>query len=131
MADQRTLRIDCKRAYDPPCAEDGYRLLVDRLWPRGIRKAEMKLDEWDRDLAPSDALRRWFNHDTEKWQTFYQNYQEELRHSLCHGRIRALLGHAENPGLTLLYAAHDSAHNNAVVLREFLLQQLAESYRPD
>ena len=117
---QGSVQIQCKRAYDTPGADDGYRLLVDKLWPRGVSKAQLRLDEWDKSLAPSDALRRWFNHEPEKWAAFYQKYHKQLRQTLPGSRVDTLLEHARHTGLTLLYAAKDPRHNNAVALRMFL-----------
>jgi uncharacterized protein YeaO (DUF488 family) len=110
--------LKLKRAYDPPAAADGKRILVDRLWPRGIKKADAAIDEWMKDLAPSTALRKWFGHDPARWPEFRRRYLKELdRHSEQLDRLRAL---ARQGPVTLVYAAHDEAHNDAVVLREFL-----------
>lgn len=120
----RTLKIRCKRAYDTPTAQDGYRLLVDALWPRGVSKEDAALDEWDRALAPSTDLRRWFGHDPRKWAAFYQKYHRELRAGLDSDRIEQLIGLAsDTAGLTLVYGARDPEHNNAVALKLFLEAQ--------
>jgi uncharacterized protein YeaO (DUF488 family) len=108
--------IRLKRAYDPALPDDGVRLLVDRLWPRGLSKAAAAVDGWRRDLAPSDALRKWFGHDPARWDEFRRRYAEELRafpHELAALRTQAAAG-----PVTLLYAAHDREHNNAVALKE-------------
>jgi uncharacterized protein YeaO (DUF488 family) len=110
--------IQLKRIYDDPTPDDGDRVLVDRLWPRGISKEDARLDEWCKELAPSDELRNWFDHDPDKWQEFQSRYREELdrQRNRCH----KLLDSCDKDTLTLLYAAKDEQHNNAVVLRDFL-----------
>jgi uncharacterized protein YeaO (DUF488 family) len=111
--------IDVKRAYEPPAAGDGTRILVDRLWPRGLGKADAAIDRWIKDIAPSTELRKWFGHDPERWQEFGRRYADELRqHPEQLERLRAL---AREGPLTLVYSAHDEAHNDAVVLRRQLL----------
>jgi uncharacterized protein YeaO (DUF488 family) len=118
----RAAHIQLKRAYDPPAAGDGRRILVDRLWPRGLRKDGAQIDEWRRDLAPSTALRKWFAHDTARWVRFCTRYAQELR--VQSAALRALRHLAQQQRVTLLYAAHDAAHNNAVVLRRVILGRL-------
>lgn len=111
--------IRIKRAYDPPSDDDGARVLVDRLWPRGIKKESLAVNQWAKDLAPSTELRHWFGHDPARWQEFHQRYATELRpHVELLDTLRTL---ARKGTVTLVYAAHDEAHNNAVALREFLL----------
>lgn len=110
--------IHCKRAYEPPEHGDGYRVLVDRLWPRGVSRESLQLDDWCKELAPSDELRRWFNHDPRLWAAFYQRYHRELRER--EEEIEALLKACNGRPLTLLYAARDPDHNNAVALKMFL-----------
>jgi uncharacterized protein YeaO (DUF488 family) len=111
--------IVLKRAYDPPAADDGTRVLVDRLWPRGVAKADAKLDAWMKDIAPSADLRTWFGHDPARWEEFRKRYREELD---AHGDLIADLRTLARKGrLTLVYSAHDEKHNDAVVLRERLL----------
>ena len=110
------LRI--KRAYDAPAAADGQRILVDRLWPRGLSRDKARLDHWAKDVAPSDALRRWFGHDPERWDEFRRRYGEELRGNA--EAVEALQREIGGDAATLVYAAHDSERNNAVVLRDFL-----------
>jgi uncharacterized protein YeaO (DUF488 family) len=110
------LRI--KRIYEPPAPEDGRRVLVDRLWPRGVSKDGARVDEWLKEIAPSDDLRRWFGHDPEKWEEFRTRYREELGpHGELLDRLRA---EGRKGTITLLFAAKDEEHNNAVVLREML-----------
>lgn len=111
--------VRLKRAYETPAADDGMRVLVDRLWPRGIRKEEAAIDEWMKDIAPSAELRKWFGHDPARWPEFQRRFTAELEgHADDLGRLRDL---AQKGRLTLVYAARDEAHNNAVVLREILL----------
>lgn len=111
--------VRLKRAYEPAAEDDGARVLVDRLWPRGLRKDEAAIDRWEKSVAPSTELRRWFGHDPARWEEFRRRYAEELDgHSAELGELRALARHGR---LTLLYSAHDEAHNQAVVLREVLL----------
>jgi uncharacterized protein YeaO (DUF488 family) len=111
--------VRLKRAYEPPAADDGTRVLVDRLWPRGVAKADAALDLWAKDLAPSTELRRWFGHDPARWREFRKRYAEEVgRHPEVFEQLCAI---ARKGPLTLVYAAHDESHNDAVVLRELLL----------
>jgi len=112
-------RIKLKRAYESPAADDGTRVLVDRLWPRGVKKADAGIDLWMKELAPSAELRKWFGHDPARWQEFRRRYVEELRHHPEQlARLRAL---AKQGPITLVFAAHDERHNDAVVLRDLLL----------
>ncbi len=111
-------KINIRRAYDAPSDKDGQRILVDRLWPRGLAKDKAHIDHWAKEIAPSDALRRWFGHDPAKWEEFRRRYREELRQNAdALAELRRLIGGGP---ATLLYAAHDTEHNNAVVLREVL-----------
>jgi uncharacterized protein YeaO (DUF488 family) len=110
--------IRIKRVYDPPGPRDGFRLLIDRLWPRGLTKDKACLSDWRKDLAPSDRLRKWFNHDPQKWDEFKRRYHEELR-----PRAKELqeLARKKRPAtITILYGARDKEHNNAVALKELL-----------
>ena len=112
--------IKLKRAYEPTSKADGLRILVERLWPRGVSKAEAALDDWMKDIAPSTELREWFGHDPERWPEFQRRYREELRqHTEELDRIRAL---AKTQTVTLVYSARDERHNDAVVLRDLLLE---------
>jgi uncharacterized protein YeaO (DUF488 family) len=111
--------IRIKRVYEQPSEEDGYRVLVDRLWPRGISKNQAKIDLWLKEIAPSDDLRKWFSHDPKKWDGFKEKYGLELR------RGRALLleikqAEKEKGTITLLYSAKDEEHNQAVALSAIL-----------
>lgn len=110
-----------KRVYAPPAKEDGLRVLVDRLWPRGLTKEKAEVDLWLRDIAPSDDLRRKFHAKPELWPEFKKAYMQELKHAK--EPVEILLGKLATMSVTLLYAAHDEEHNNAVALREWLLKQ--------
>ena len=111
--------VRLKRAYAQPSSEDGIRVLVDRLWPRGVRKTAASIDRWIKDVAPSTELRKWFGHNPIRWDEFRRKYQAELaRHPEALDELRAL---AKEGRLTLVYAAHDEFHNEAVVLRDLLV----------
>jgi uncharacterized protein YeaO (DUF488 family) len=111
--------IQIKRIYEEPTEDDGIRILVDRLWPRGVSKEAAQLDEWMKDIAPSDALRKEFHHDPERWEDFKEKYFEELADKPEPvERLRRLV--EEEDKVTLLYAAKDEAHNNARALKAFL-----------
>ncbi|QWV99466.1 DUF488 domain-containing protein [Geomonas nitrogeniifigens] len=112
--------VRLKRIYDEPAAQDGVRVLVDRLWPRGLSKEKAHLDRWEKELAPSDELRRWFGHDPEKWQEFRERYRLELEGAGEGARLKELARLCARGTVTLLYAAKDEEHNNAVVLKELL-----------
>jgi uncharacterized protein YeaO (DUF488 family) len=114
--------IQIKRVYEPHVRGDGARFLVERLWPRGIAKAALEMDGWLKDAAPSTELRRWFNHDPERWMEFKRRYVAELD---AHSHVwKSILTKARRGRVTLLYSAHDVEHNNAVVLRDFLNRKL-------
>ncbi len=116
-------RVRLRRAYEPPGPDDGQRALVDRLWPRGVTKASLRLDAWMRDVAPSDELRRWFGHDPARWQEFARRYRRELA---AHPDVLAPLLEAARRGpVTLVYGARDQEHNEAVVLKQVLEEALA------
>lgn len=115
------MNIQIKRAYEPPEASDGFRILVDRMWPRGLSKEHLRLDMWLRDIAPSSPLRKWFGHDPAKWDQFKANYLEELANNP--GSIELFLQAAKGQAkVTLVYGAKDPLHNQAVILQEFLQQ---------
>jgi uncharacterized protein YeaO (DUF488 family) len=119
--------IRLKRAYEPVSEEDGYRVLIDRLWPRGVSRQRAELDEWERELAPTPALRQWFAHEPSRFEEFGRRYVEELRGQrprLAHLRRRARLGR-----VTLVYAARDREHNDAVVLARVLRRGLPKGRR--
>ncbi len=111
--------IKIKRIYDRAIKEDGYRILIDRLWPRGLSKNKAKVNLWLRDIAPSDKLRKWFSHDVKKWLEFQKRYKKELksRKELI-DKIKDV--EKRNKTITLLFSAKDISHNNAVVLRDYL-----------
>jgi uncharacterized protein YeaO (DUF488 family) len=110
--------VRLKRAYEPPARSDGYRVLIDRLWPRGVSKEQARLEEWARELAPSGELRRWFGHDPAKFDEFRRRYRGELADH--DQKLRELRRRAREGTLTLVYGARDSEHNDAVVLAELL-----------
>ena len=110
------LNVRLKRIYDEPAPEDGLRVLVDRLWPRGVSRETARIDAWMKEVAPSDELRRWFGHDPERWSEFRRRYREELLNK--RDLIEQLHHAAEQGALTLLFAARNSQQNNAVVLKE-------------
>jgi uncharacterized protein YeaO (DUF488 family) len=113
--------IHIKRAYEPPSRSDGKRILIDRLWPRGVKKESLALDGWMKEIAPSPELRTWFGHKPERFQEFRKRYRAEL-----HGHpelIAELRAQAEGGTLTLVYGARDELHNGAVVLREMLAER--------
>ena len=116
------MSIGLKRAYDPPERSDGYRVLIDRIWPRGVTKNDLEVDAWLKEVAPSTELRKWFGHDPKKWDEFRRRYARELEpHAAALDQLvaRARAGH-----VTLVFAAKDIEHSNAVALREYLEGQL-------
>lgn len=112
-------QVKLKRAYEDPSTEDGTRVLVERLWPRGVKKTDAAIDKWSKEIAPSTALRKWFGHEPSRWNEFRQRYVEELRRH--HEELDELRELARHGPITLVFSAHDSIHNNAVILREVLL----------
>ncbi|WEN40856.1 hypothetical protein CKCBHOJB_00389 [Thauera sp. GDN1] len=117
-----SLRV--RRVYDPPAADDGCRVLVDRLWPRGLAREAAGIDHWLRELAPSNELRQWFAHDPERWDGFRQRYADELQSPAAAAALAELRGLiAAHAVVTLLYGARDTAHNNAEALRILLAAQ--------
>lgn len=112
--------IALKRVYEQAEAEDGTRVLVDRLWPRGLRKDKADIDLWAKDVAPSTALRRWFGHKPERWEEFEKRYRAELAAPEAQPQVDALRAMSRKRRVTLLYAARDESMNNAVVLRDYL-----------
>ena len=111
------MKIQIKRVYEKPDAKDGFRILVDRLWPRGLTKEKAALDLWLKDIAPSTDLRKWFNHDSEKWKEFQKRYRKELKENK--EAVDTLKEHLKKGTVTLLYAARDEAHNEAEVLKDY------------
>ncbi len=114
-------RVWLRRAYDPPTHNDGYRVLVDRIWPRGVAKAKIAIDQWAKDLAPSDDLRKWFDHDPQRWDEFQDRYRSELDGN---DLLDELVERSRTDRITLVYGAHDEEHNQAVVLQTLIDERL-------
>ena len=110
--------IKTRRIYDKPDADDGFRILVDRIWPRGLKKNDVKIDLWQKDIGPSSALRKWFNHDQRKWNEFKRRYYEELKDRK--EIVKLFLEKAEQGTITLLYSSKEEKYNNAIALKEYL-----------
>jgi len=110
--------VQIKRVYEPAEATDGKRILVDRLWPRGMKKESVHLDEWLKDIAPSTELRKWFHHDAAEWQEFTARYMLELKQNSTVNALLDIIN--KNKIVTLLYGAHDTEHNHALVLLQFI-----------
>ena len=119
--------VKTKRAYEPAARADGRRVLVDRLWPRGVTKQAARLDLWAKDLAPSPALRKWFGHDPDRFAAFSVRYRQELAREPARAAFEELLGRAARGTVTLVYGARDEAHNGAVVLRQEIESALGGS----
>lgn len=117
-----------KRAYEPAARKDGRRFLVERLWPRGIKKEALEMDAWHKDVAPSTALRQWFAHKPERWAEFRRRYKKELTENAA--SWAPILDGASRGTVTLLYSAHDIERNSAVVLRDYLLSKQRRSRAP-
>lgn len=122
MAPQK-VSVALKRAYDEPAASDGTRVLVERLWPRGLSKERAHIDLWLKDVAPSTELRQWFHHDPQKFPEFRCRYETELQSEAAQEALTKLLDIAKQGQLTLVFAAHDAAYSNAVVLHDLLLRR--------
>lgn len=118
---KQTFSVALKRVYDEPAASDGTRVLVERLWPRGISTARAHIDLWLKDVAPSTELRKWFHHDPQKFPEFRRRYTAELKSEAAQEALTKLREIAKQGQLTLVFAAHDAAYSNAVVLRDLLL----------
>lgn len=110
--------VKVKRVYEKPAKDDGMRILVERLWPRGLTKGQAKIDLWLKDIAPSPDLRKWFGHDPTRWEKFRQSYEEELKYK--DDLINPLRQKAKEGTITLIFAARDEEHNSAVVLKQFV-----------
>lgn len=122
--------VRIKRAYERPEKSDGYRVLVDRVWPRGIRKEDLRLDEWCKEIAPSTKLRQWFGHDQKRWQEFRERYEWELIDPQHQAQIRRIIEAAEaSRDITLVYSAKDEEHNQAVVLCSVFARMLWKAPR--
>lgn len=115
------MKIEIKRIYDPPATEDGFRVLVDRLWSRGLKSADVHVDLWAKELAPTTTLRKWFNHEASKFGEFRCSYLDEL--DTKREFARTMLNEADGRTITLLFAARDRSCNHAVVLQDFLLDE--------
>ena len=116
------MSIELKRAYDQAAESDGYRVLVDRIWPRGVAKGDLQVDAWLKDLAPSAGLRKWFGHDPAKWDEFKRRYAGELEQRS--DALEQLVERARAGRVTLVFSAKDTEHNNAVALKEHLERRL-------
>ena len=116
--------IQIKRVYDKPAKDDGARFLVERLWPRGMKKDALHMDAWCKNLAPSNDLRRWFSHDPAKWKEFQRRYRTGLVDNPA--ACQLLLDAAKQGNTTLLYSAHDTEHNNAIALKSYLEEKLRD-----
>jgi uncharacterized protein YeaO (DUF488 family) len=127
---RRAGAVGIKRAYEAPEAADGYRVLVDRLWPRGVRKDALAVDAWLKEIGPSDELRRWFGHDPARWEEFAARYRDELRREPAAGLVADVVARAKRGPVTLVYGAKDELHNQAVVLRDVIDQKLRRAARP-
>ena len=125
MTTRKRHRIRVKRAYEAPSRDDGRRVLVDRLWPRGVKREALALDDWLKEASPSEPLRRWFNHDPDRWPEFTARYREELEKAPARDAVDRLVRSAREGPLTLVYAAKDEAHNNAVALRDVIERRLS------
>lgn len=119
--------IAIKRVYDPPSHADGTRILVDRLWPRGIKKQDAQVEKWMRELGPSDKLRQYFGHDATRWREFYKRYWRELKRREASALLAELVETARGGTLTFVYGAKDREHNQAIVLKELLDQRMRKS----
>ncbi len=117
----QNLSIALKRAYDEPVTSDGTRVLVERLWPRGLSKERAHIDLWLKDVAPSTELRKWYNHDPQKFHEFRRRYEIELQSEVAQNALAKLREIAKRGQLTLVFAAHDTEHSNAIILQDFVL----------
>lgn len=114
------MKVGIRRVYDPPGTSEGFRVLVDRLWPRGIRKEDLAYDLWEKGIAPTPELRKWFGHDPERWDAFRERYQRELEQPQVRERLEDIVRAADKRRITLLYGARDAHHNHALILAEAL-----------
>jgi uncharacterized protein YeaO (DUF488 family) len=119
--------IRLKRAYDPVASADGTRFLVERLWPRGVKKTALRVEAWLKDVAPSTALRRWFGHDPRKWSEFRRRYVHEL--SAKADALEPIIKASRNGPVTLVYSSHDMEHNNAVALKDYVESRIGNKKR--
>lgn len=119
--------VRLKRAYESAAPSDGYRILVERLWPRGVRKEAAALDAWLKDIAPSDELRKWFGHEPSRWAEFQRRYERELRAEVAQKLLDEIARRAKRGAVTLVYSSHDREHNNAIVLGQNIRRRLARA----
>ncbi len=120
------MAVRIRRAYEPPLPEDGRRVLVERLWPRGVRKENLFVSAWLKELAPSTELRQWFAHDPARWEEFQRRYREELRGERQQQLLDELARHALRRNLTLIYSSREERFNNAVVLQDIIEEQIRQ-----
>ncbi|OQW37606.1 MAG: hypothetical protein A4E19_13085 [Nitrospira sp. SG-bin1] len=120
------MKIFVKRGYEPAAKSDGFRVLVDRLWPRGLSKEDAHIDLWLREIGPSTTLRKWFNHDPARWAEFQRRYHAELKQKTA--LLATIIEQAKTGSVTLLYSAKDEEHNQAIALRSFLLNRRSSSH---
>lgn len=116
--------VRMKRAYEPPSQADGYRVLVERLWPRGMKKEALALDEWLKEIAPSTELRKWYGHELSRWTEFQQRYRQELTREPARALFTQLLERARHGTVTLVFASKDEEHNSALLLKQELEKRL-------
>lgn len=119
--------MQLKRVYDPPAKNDGTRFLIERLWPRGVKKTALRMDSWLKDAGPSTALRKWFSHDPNKWEEFRRRYFAELDRN--EPAWAPILQAARRGDVTLLFSSHDTEHNNAVALKQYLEERTGKKKR--
>ena len=112
--------VKVKRVYEEPAKSDGHRVLVDRIWPRGLKKSEARIDEWLREIAPSTGLRKWFKHDPGKWEQFKKKYAVELKEH--REQVEKLARESRKRNVNLLFGAKDTVHNNALALKEYIAE---------
>ena len=125
MTKPKPYHVRIKRAYADPSRDDGRRVLVDRMWPRGMARDRLALDDWLKEAAPSNDLRRWFNHDPARWREFVARYRDELKRQPASEAVAELVRCARQGPLTLVYAASDETYNDAVALRDLIAQHLS------
>jgi uncharacterized protein YeaO (DUF488 family) len=118
--------VKLKRAREPKSRADGYRVLVERLWPRGVRKQDLPLDSWSKEVAPSTELRKWFHHDPEKWAEFRRRYQRELARKPAKDRLRELADRSAHGTVTLVFSTHDLEHSNAKILSDLIAKKSSQ-----
>jgi uncharacterized protein YeaO (DUF488 family) len=126
MTRRKPYHVRIKRAYAEPAGDDGRRVLVDRIWPRGVARDRLAIDDWLKEAAPSNDLRRWFNHDPARWREFVARYCDELRGQPASEAVAELVRCARQGPLTLVYAASNETYNNAVALRDVIAQRLSQ-----